>query len=77
MEFSYLLLDALVIFMLWKVFSAFSQLFKPLQQTETRTCATRLQGPSHMTKVLTPLTEPEDWSRYDTPTYLRKGIVVH
>ena len=29
------------------------------------------------TKVLTPLQELSDWSQYESPAYMRKGIIIH
>jgi hypothetical protein len=27
--------------------------------------------------IVTPITEPQDWQIYDSPTYLRRGILIH
>ncbi|MFC1337402.1 MAG: hypothetical protein G8D89_16450 [gamma proteobacterium symbiont of Clathrolucina costata] len=51
---------------------------------QPRSCATPIERESQdsmavlvETKILTPLQEFTDWSQYDSPAYLRKGIIIH
>lgn len=51
---------------------------------QSRSCATPIvekqSEPREMqaeTKLLTPFPELRDWSQYDSPAYLRKGVLIH